>query len=162
MWWENHFRLELPEFHGRLNPEEFVDWLSTVERVFEYYGVPEDRQVKLVGIKLKGQASAWWEQIQVHQLRRGKPKVHAWIKMKKKLSNHFLPYSYTQQLYQSLHNLKKNRVCGRVWRLVLSINSDDRPDRDGGTIGSTIPQWAEIGYLGSAHVSYVLDLVSSL
>ena len=27
--------------------------------------------------------------------------------MKKKLSNHFLPYSYTQQLYQSFHNLKK-------------------------------------------------------
>ena len=43
-----------------------MDWLSTVERVFEYYGVPEDRRVKLMGIKLKGRASAWWEQIQVH------------------------------------------------------------------------------------------------
>ena len=43
-----------------------MDWLSIVERVFEYYGVPKDRRVKLMGIKLKGRASAWWEQIQVH------------------------------------------------------------------------------------------------
>lgn len=61
MQWESHFQLELPEFHGRLNLEDFMDWLSTVKRVFEYYEVPEDKRVKLVGIKLKGRASAWWE-----------------------------------------------------------------------------------------------------
>ena len=105
---------------------EFVDWLSKVERVFKYYEVPEDRRVKLASIKLKGRASTWWEQIQVHRLRRDKPKLHAWTKMKKKLSDHFLPYNYTQQLYQSLHNLKQtgsvDKYGDRFYQLIARID----------------------------------------
>ena len=36
-----------------MQPEEFVDWLNTVERIFEYRDMPEDRKVKLIAIKLK-------------------------------------------------------------------------------------------------------------
>jgi len=48
----NDFRVDIPEFEGKLDPEEFLDWLSTVERVFEYKDVPEDKKVKLVALKL--------------------------------------------------------------------------------------------------------------
>lgn len=34
--WENNIKIELPEFNGSLKPDEFVDWLSTVERVSDY------------------------------------------------------------------------------------------------------------------------------
>ena len=27
----NDFRVDIPEFKGKLDPEEFLDWLSTVE-----------------------------------------------------------------------------------------------------------------------------------
>jgi len=27
------FKVEIPEFEGQLNPDEFIDWLNTVERV---------------------------------------------------------------------------------------------------------------------------------
>ena len=37
----NDFRVELPEFEGKLDPDEFLEWLSTVERIFEYKEVPE-------------------------------------------------------------------------------------------------------------------------
>ena len=96
MQWESNFWIDLPKFHGSLSLEDFVDYLSTVERVFEYYEVLEVKKTKLVGIKLRGRALAWWEQVQVHRLRRGKPTVQAWEKMKKKLSAQFLPYNYTQ------------------------------------------------------------------
>jgi len=39
----NHFqdiKVEIPEFEGRLDPDEFLEWLQTVERVFEYKDVP--------------------------------------------------------------------------------------------------------------------------
>ena len=29
----NDFRVEIPEYEGKLDPEEFLDWLHTVERV---------------------------------------------------------------------------------------------------------------------------------
>jgi hypothetical protein len=124
--WESNFRLEFPEFHGGVNPEEFVDWLSTVERVFEYYEVPEQKKTKLVGVKLRGRASAWWEQVQVHRLRRGKPKVQEWAKMKKKLTAQFLPHNYAQQLYQSLHTLRQTGLVeeygDRFYQLIARID----------------------------------------
>jgi len=30
----NDFKVEVPKYEGKLDPEEFLDWLHTVERVF--------------------------------------------------------------------------------------------------------------------------------
>jgi len=32
----NDFRVGIPKFEGKLDLKEFLNWLSTVERVFEY------------------------------------------------------------------------------------------------------------------------------
>jgi len=32
----NDFRVKVPKFKGKLDPKEFLNWLHTVERVFEY------------------------------------------------------------------------------------------------------------------------------
>jgi hypothetical protein len=39
-------RVEIPDFEGKLQPDEFVDWLQTVERVFEYKEIPEEKEGK--------------------------------------------------------------------------------------------------------------------
>ncbi|GJU47499.1 hypothetical protein Tco_1204765, partial [Tanacetum coccineum] len=72
--WEARIKVEIPDFSGTLKAEEFIDWLNTVERVFEFKDTPENRKVKCVAIKLKGRASAWWEQLQLMRERRGKQK----------------------------------------------------------------------------------------
>ena len=46
------FKVEIPKFEGHLDPDEFLEWLQTIERVFEYKDVPEDKMVKLVALKL--------------------------------------------------------------------------------------------------------------
>ena len=56
-------RIELPEFDGRAQPDEFIDWLHTVERVFDLRDIPDKDKVKLVAIKLKKYASLLWEHI---------------------------------------------------------------------------------------------------
>jgi hypothetical protein len=47
-------------------------------------------------------------------------------KMKKKLSAQFLPYNYTQQLYQSFHNLKQTGLVeeygDRFYQLIARID----------------------------------------
>jgi len=48
----NDFRVELPEFEGKLDPDEFLEWLHTVERIFDYKEVPEEKKVKLVALRL--------------------------------------------------------------------------------------------------------------
>ena len=47
-----NFKVEIPEFRGSLKPEDFVDWLNTVERVFDYYEVMDEKKVKLIAICL--------------------------------------------------------------------------------------------------------------
>jgi hypothetical protein len=51
--WEINFKIDLPEFTGWLNPDEFMDWLNHVERIFDYHQVPDHKKVKLVAIILK-------------------------------------------------------------------------------------------------------------
>ncbi|PKI60920.1 hypothetical protein CRG98_018697 [Punica granatum] len=45
-----------------LQPEEFIDWLSTIEEVLEFKGAPETKRVQLVATRLCGRATAWWQQ----------------------------------------------------------------------------------------------------
>jgi hypothetical protein len=52
-----------PEFNSDLNGEVFIDWLSIDERVFDLKDVPENKKVKLVAVKLRERASAWWDQL---------------------------------------------------------------------------------------------------
>ena len=71
-------KLDLPCFNGSLKIEEFLDWMVEVERFFDYTKIPEEKQEKLVACKLKGVASAWWEQVQQTQNRSAKSPVRTW------------------------------------------------------------------------------------
>ena len=39
-----NFKVEIPKFKGSLKLEDFVDWLNTIERVFDYYEVMDERK----------------------------------------------------------------------------------------------------------------------
>ncbi|KAG2673927.1 hypothetical protein I3760_13G111900 [Carya illinoinensis] len=81
---------------GTLQAEGFVDWISEVERIFDYKEVPDRVKVKLIAIKLKGRASAWWEQLRRSRDRQGKANITDWEKMKKKMKVD----DYTEEFYQ--------------------------------------------------------------
>ena len=53
-------RTEILEFHGSLRPEDFLDWLATIEEILDFKGVPENKRVPLVATRLRGRAMAWW------------------------------------------------------------------------------------------------------
>jgi len=49
--------VDIPEFEGQLDTDVFLDWLQTVERVFEFKDIPDERKVKFVALKLRRYAS---------------------------------------------------------------------------------------------------------
>ncbi|PWA86577.1 hypothetical protein CTI12_AA139760 [Artemisia annua] len=55
--------VDIPEFDGKIQPDEFLDWLHTVVKVFDFKEVSEERKVKLVAIKLRKHAGLWWENL---------------------------------------------------------------------------------------------------
>jgi len=101
------FRVDIPEFEGQLAPDHFRDWLQTVERIFEYREVPENKKVKLVALKLRKYASIWWASLVAKRVRNGKGKIRTWTKIKDKLKSEFFPSHYIQDNYSKLHHLKQ-------------------------------------------------------
>jgi len=101
------FRVDIPEFEGQLDPDHFIDWLQTVERVFDYKDIPDDKKVKLVALKLRKYASIWWQNLVSSRVRKGKGKIRTWLKMREKLKSKFLPSHYLQDNYLKLHRLRQ-------------------------------------------------------
>jgi len=54
-----------------LDPYEFLKWLQTIQRVFEYNDVSQGKKVKLVALKLRKYASLWWENVIEKRAKRG-------------------------------------------------------------------------------------------
>ncbi|KAK0598709.1 hypothetical protein LWI29_037260 [Acer saccharum] len=99
-------KVKIPEFEGKMQPDEFIEWLNTVDRIFEYQEVPEHRKVKLVAIKLRKHASFWWENLKKQRDREGRSKILTWIKMKMELTRKYLPDNYRQDVFLKIQNFR--------------------------------------------------------
>ena len=97
----NDFKIEIPEFEGKLDPEDLLDWLHTVERIFEYKDIPEDKKVKLIALRLRKYGSLWWTNLCAKRVRERKSNIRTWEKMKSKLKARFLPPTYVSRLLLS-------------------------------------------------------------
>ncbi|CAA7031690.1 unnamed protein product [Microthlaspi erraticum] len=105
--WETGFRLDIPEFSGSLNPEEFIDWLHMVEELLEFKQVPDEMRVALVATRFKSRAMAWWQQLKESRRRANKDRIDSWEQMKKHMRRSFLPFNYERTLYNKLQNLRQ-------------------------------------------------------
>ncbi|KAI3498749.1 hypothetical protein L1887_34530 [Cichorium endivia] len=101
-------RMEIPDFAGTAQPDDFIDWLSTVERVFDLQDIPDHLKVKVVAIKLRKYASLWWDNVKQKRRQQGKTRIDTWEKMKKLLRAKFLPINYRQDAFFEYHSLMQN------------------------------------------------------
>jgi hypothetical protein len=64
-------RIDIPHFHGKLDPYAFQDWITSLEDYFDWFGLAAERTVRFVKMKLKGQARVWWQSVedQLYRLR---------------------------------------------------------------------------------------------
>ncbi|KAJ0566766.1 putative transcription factor interactor and regulator CCHC(Zn) family [Helianthus annuus] len=103
---KSDIKVDIPEYDGRLDPDEFIEWLRTVERVFDYKQTLEAKRVKLVALKLRKYASTWWANVSSQREKLGKSKVRSWQKMKL-LKAKFMPVYYLQESFSKLHFIKQ-------------------------------------------------------
>jgi len=103
----NDIKVDIPDFKGELQSDEFVDWLQVIEHVFEYKEIPEEHKVKIVEVKLKKRALIWWENLKRTRKCEGKSKTKTWEKMCWKLTRKYLPHYY-QTNFNKKNNCLKN------------------------------------------------------
>ena len=106
----NDFKVKIPEFEGKLDPNKLLEWLWTMERVFDYKDIPYDKKVKLAALRLQRYASVWWTNLCAKRTRNRKGKIRTWEKMKSKLKSRFLPATHFQDSYSQLHNLTQGNL----------------------------------------------------
>jgi hypothetical protein len=115
----NDIKVDIPNLEGNLQPDDFLDWLQIIERLFKYKEVPKEQKVKIVATKLKKQASIWWENLKRKRKCEGKSKIKKWEKMRQKLTHKYIPHhcyedNFTQKqlsktsLYQPLSSTRNH------------------------------------------------------
>ena len=128
------FRMEIPEFAGGVQPDEFIDWIHTVERVFDLKEVPDSLKVKLVAVKLKKHASLWWEHLKRKRAQERKHKIDSWDKMKRLLHKKFLPVNHRQDAFLEYHALKQGTLTVEEYilefeRLRMRCGTDEEEEQ---------------------------------
>ena len=99
--------IEVVPYDRKLDTNVVLDWISNMEKFFEYENTPDNRKINIVVTRLKGHASLWWEHLQTDRQRRGKEKIKTWPKMVNKEKKKFLPTDYQVSLLRKMQNLKQ-------------------------------------------------------
>jgi hypothetical protein len=67
-------KIEVPMYEGNLDVEELLDWISYLEKYFDYEEIDDENKVKHVVTRLKGHATLWWDELQADRRCKGKSK----------------------------------------------------------------------------------------
>ncbi|GKA13938.1 transposon ty3-I gag-pol polyprotein [Tanacetum coccineum] len=106
---------DVPTFHGSMNVEDFLDWMSELDTFFKFYEIPMDNRVNLVAYKLKGGAQSWWKNLQTVRERQGKLPIVSWERMERELRRRFLPPNHDQILFNLLQNCAQGNRSVEVY-----------------------------------------------
>ena len=100
-------KVDPPDFEGSSNPDDYLEWVQTMDRIIEVKGYDERKGLKMAVIKLKKYASLWYENMKHERQLEGKKKIKTWSKLKECMQKRFVPHAYKQDLYLQMNNLKQ-------------------------------------------------------
>ncbi|MCI11472.1 subtilisin-like protease, partial [Trifolium medium] len=85
-------KADIPLLYETMGVDEFLDWQIDV------MSVPENKQVKMVAIRLKSIVVVWWDKLVVQRQR--KAPIRTWRRMKQLILERFLPEDCEQILFE--------------------------------------------------------------
>ncbi|WVZ75954.1 hypothetical protein U9M48_023966, partial [Paspalum notatum var. saurae] len=97
-------KVSIPPFSGKENADDYFEWETKVEQIFDLYEYPAEKKAKLAAIEFKGYAITWWNQIRTEYHRVGHDRI-TWEDMKREMRRRFVPAYYSRDLHLKLKRL---------------------------------------------------------
>ncbi|PUZ60902.1 hypothetical protein GQ55_4G211200 [Panicum hallii var. hallii] len=97
-------KVSIPPFSSKENTDDYFEWETKVEQIFDLYEYPAEKKVKLAAIEFKGYAITWWNQIRTEYHRVGHDRI-TWKDMKREMRRRFVPAYYSRDLHLKLKRL---------------------------------------------------------
>lgn len=73
--WNSNIKIEIPEFHRGLTPEELVGKVAIVEETLELKEVLRAKQLPLLATRFRDRVAAWWQQNKLTISKQGKETI---------------------------------------------------------------------------------------
>ena len=109
--WEGNnlgnIKMKIPSFHGKNDPEAYLEWERKVELVFYCHNYSENKKVELAAIGFSDYATVWWDQLVFNMRRNRELAVETWEEMKRVMRKRFASTYYYRELYNKLKNLRQ-------------------------------------------------------
>ncbi|XP_057994322.1 uncharacterized protein LOC131174583 [Hevea brasiliensis] len=67
----DNIKMKIPTFRGTCSPEEYLEWVQRVDKIFEYQEYSEAKKCKLAAIEFVDYANLWWVNIKAQRCRDG-------------------------------------------------------------------------------------------
>ncbi|XP_021840846.2 uncharacterized protein [Spinacia oleracea] len=94
-----------PTYDGKPGPNEFEEWISDMEKLFDATQCPEKWKVNYAVFYLKGQANLWWKSVKGIQNEPG----FGWEKLTEAMREQFYPYSLQLQMESEFIKLSQGK-----------------------------------------------------
>jgi hypothetical protein len=101
------FKIKIPTFQGRNDPEAYLEWEKKTELTFACHNYSEEKKMKVVVIEFIDYAIIWWHQLVTNKRRNHERPIKTWGELKALMRWRFVPSHYYRDLYYKLQNLTR-------------------------------------------------------
>ena len=102
-----NLKLKIPQFKGTSSPEEYLEWVQRVDKVFECYEYSEAQKCQLAALEFTDFANLRWENLKAQRRRDRGDGIRSWREMKRIMHRRFMPEYYKQNLYLKLQSIRQ-------------------------------------------------------
>ncbi|KAL8134890.1 hypothetical protein AgCh_009776 [Apium graveolens] len=102
--------IDLGYFTGLGNIDDFVEWVTQVDKISAYTGWTEMRIFKIAALKLTKKAGLWFDNLNIKRVRSGKEKIMTWTSLKKKLRAKYIPLHYKFECIMKMTSLSQGTM----------------------------------------------------
>ncbi|XP_021311863.1 uncharacterized protein LOC110433677 [Sorghum bicolor] len=97
-------KVSIPKFNGKESADDYFEWETKVEQIFDLYPYPPVKKAKLAAIEFSGYAITWWNQVCTELRRAGHDRI-TWEDMKREMRRRFVPAYYSRDIHLKLKRL---------------------------------------------------------